>query len=101
MYLEGKDLRQIRLKTGFTSTRLAEFAHLKSGKTFENWERGKGGPSVNQFITICYRCRLDAPVFIQALVERAQTGEPLDYNAAIRPSANARWQHSPPAVNSD
>lgn len=51
-YFFGSDLRTLRRFAGVDSGDIAAFAGVKSGKTIENWERGRGKPSVDQFVAI-------------------------------------------------
>ncbi|MFT5715895.1 MAG: DNA-binding XRE family transcriptional regulator [Oleiphilaceae bacterium] len=49
-YLDGPFLRKMRLEKGHTTVKMAKIAGVKTRKTYENWEKNIGEPSVNQMI---------------------------------------------------
>lgn len=55
-FINGKDLREMRHEAGLTTVAMAEFAKVKTRKTYENWEKNIGSPSINQFILLMLGC---------------------------------------------
>ena len=53
MYITGADLRKMRQDAGLTTVKMAKLANVKTRKTYENWEKEIGSPSMNQFIAMC------------------------------------------------
>lgn len=56
----GSDLRAMRMVSGLTTVAMAKAAEVKTRKTYENWEKNVGTPSVNQFIAMANACGLSA-----------------------------------------
>jgi len=44
----GSDLRAMRMVSGLTTVAMAAAAEVKTRKTYENWEKNVGTPSVNR-----------------------------------------------------
>lgn len=66
----GNDLRKIRLVAGETTDNMAEYAGIKTRKTYENWEANRSSPNINQFIAICSRTGFDAGKLVRAFQTR-------------------------------
>lgn len=62
--ISGSDLRAMRMVSGLTTVAMARAAGVKTRKTYENWEKSIGCPSVNQFISMAHACGLSAAEFI-------------------------------------
>ena len=58
-YITGQDIRVIRKEAKKTTVKMAEFAGVKTRKTYENWEKDIGTPSINQFISMLIGCGKD------------------------------------------
>lgn len=84
MYITGSDLRKMRLDAGLTTVKMAKLANVKTRKTYENWEKDVGSPSMNQFIAMCIGCNFNSSKFVKLAVERQDTAEPLNVTAARR-----------------
>lgn len=56
--ITGSDLRAMRMVSGRTTISMATAAGVKTRKTYENWEKNVGSPSVNQFIAMIEHCGL-------------------------------------------
>ena len=56
----GSDLRAMRMVSGLTTVAMSQAAGVKTRKTYENWEKNVGTPSVNQFIAMAAACGLKA-----------------------------------------
>ncbi len=82
MEINGTDLRAMRLKTGKTTTEMAQFAGVKTRKTYENWEKGISSPNVNQFIAMAQGCGFYVPDIYQLAFQRQQPDDRLDWNKA-------------------
>tara|TARA_R110000868_G_scaffold189537_2_gene432545 strand:- start:3311 stop:3532 length:222 start_codon:yes stop_codon:yes gene_type:complete len=65
-YISGQDIRDIRKEAKKTTVRMAEFAGVKTRKTYENWEKDIGTPSINQFISMLIGCGKDPVKYIKA-----------------------------------
>ena len=57
--ITGTDLRILRLKGNKTTQEMSDAAAVKTRKTYENWESGKGKPNINQFMAITVLCGFD------------------------------------------
>ena len=84
MYIKGTDLRKMRLDAGLTTVKMAELAKVKTRKTYENWEKNIGSPSMNQFIALCVGCNYNSSKFVKLAVDRQDTAESLNVTAARR-----------------
>lgn len=84
MYITGSDLRKMRLDAGLTTVKMAKLANVKTRKTYENWEKDVGSPSMNQFIAMCIGCNFNSSKFVKLAIERQDTVEPLNVTAARR-----------------
>ncbi|MGS2720500.1 helix-turn-helix transcriptional regulator [Paraglaciecola aestuariivivens] len=82
MYINGSDLRKMRLDAGLTTVKMAQLANVKTRKTYENWEKNIGAPSMNQFIALCEGCNYNASKFVKLALERPDTSEELKVTAA-------------------
>ncbi|WP_026375527.1 helix-turn-helix domain-containing protein [Aestuariibacter salexigens] len=70
MYISGADLRDMRLEAGLTTVKMARLAGVKTRKTYENWEKNIGSPSMNQFIAMCMGCNVDSARFVDMAIKR-------------------------------
>jgi DNA-binding XRE family transcriptional regulator len=84
MYITGSDLRKMRQDAGLTTVKMAKLANVKTRKTYENWEKEIGSPSMNQFIAMCVGCNYNSSKFVKLAVERQDTTEHLNLSAARR-----------------
>ncbi|MDP5032070.1 MAG: helix-turn-helix domain-containing protein [Paraglaciecola sp.] len=84
MYITGSDLRKMRLDAGLTTVKMAKLANVKTRKTYENWEKNVGSPSMNQFIAMCVGCNVNSSKFVKLALDRQDSAEPLNIGAARR-----------------
>ena len=84
MYITGADLRKMRQDAGLTTVKMAKLANVKTRKTYENWEKEIGSPSMNQFIAMCVGCNYNSSKFVKLAVERQDTAEQLNISSARR-----------------
>jgi len=63
-FMTGGDLRAIRMVSGKTTENMAKAAGVKTRKTYENWEKNIGTPSVNQFMAMAKACGFKASELI-------------------------------------
>lgn len=82
MYISGADLRKMRLDAGLTTVKMAKLANVKTRKTYENWEKNVGAPSMNQFIAMCVGCNYNSSKFVKLAVDNQDTTEGLNVTAA-------------------
>ena len=52
MYITGADLRKMRQDAGLTTVKMAKLANVKTRKTYENWEKEIGSPSINSLLCV-------------------------------------------------
>ncbi|MDF2177012.1 helix-turn-helix transcriptional regulator [Aliiglaciecola sp. CAU 1673] len=64
--INGNDLRALRLHANRTTSQMAEIAQV-TRQTYENWEKDVGQPKINQFISLCVHCGLDASGLVRSL----------------------------------
>ena len=84
MYITGTDLRRMRHDAGLTTVKMANLAKVKTRKTYENWEKNVGAPSMNQFIAMCAGCHYNASKFVKLAVDGQDSSESLNVTAARR-----------------
>ena len=84
MYITGADLRNMRQDAGLTTVKMAKLANVKTRKTYENWEKEIGSPSMNQFIAMCVGCNYNSSKFVKLALERQDNSEQLNISAARR-----------------
>lgn len=84
MYITGSDLRKMRQDAGLTTVKMAKLANVKTRKTYENWEKEIGSPSMNQFIAMCVGCNYNSSKFVKLAIERQDTTEQLNISSARR-----------------
>ncbi|MCY7295087.1 helix-turn-helix transcriptional regulator [Alteromonas sp. a30] len=82
MYIKGSDLRKMRLQAAMTTVKMAQFADVRTRKTYENWEKGVGSPTVNQFISMATACGYSAHSLIKQYIERANHKTEVNYDEA-------------------
>jgi len=69
--VRGSDLRAMRMVAGLRTLDMALAAGVKTRKTYENWEKDQGSPSVNQFISMAEACGISAAELIAHFELRA------------------------------
>lgn len=84
MYIDGSDLRKMRLDAGLTTVKMAKLADVKTRKTYENWEKNIGAPSMNQFIAMCVGCNYNPAKFVKLAVDSQDSAENLNVTTARR-----------------
>jgi len=84
MYINCADLRKMRIDAGLTTVKMAKLATVKTRKTYENWEKNIGAPSMNQFIAMCVGCNYNSSKFVKLAVDRQDPTENLNVIAARR-----------------
>jgi DNA-binding XRE family transcriptional regulator len=84
MYINGADLRKMRIDAGLTTVKMAKLAKVKTRKTYENWEKNIGSPSMNQFIAMCVGCNYNSSKFVKLAVDRQDPAENINVIAARR-----------------
>ena len=77
-YVNGADIRRMRLNAKRTTSDMARFAGVKTRKTYENWERNVGTPSVNQFAAMCEACQVSPADFLASAQRRKDINDRLD-----------------------
>lgn len=63
-YISGSDLRIMRSEAKLTTVKMAEIAGVKTRKTYENWEKERGAPNINQYIRMVIGCGQSPSSFI-------------------------------------
>jgi transcriptional regulator with XRE-family HTH domain len=71
--ITGTDLRILRLKGNKSTVDMAEVAAVKTRKTYENWEAGKGKPNINQFMALSVYCGFDPGLLVSEFARRGNT----------------------------
>ncbi|MFQ3219372.1 MAG: DNA-binding XRE family transcriptional regulator [Paraglaciecola sp.] len=84
MYITGSDLRKMRQDAGLTTVKMAKLASVKTRKTYENWEKEIGSPSMNQFIAMCVGCNYNSSKFVKLAIERQDNTQQLNISSARR-----------------
>ncbi len=84
MYITGADLRKMRLEAGLTTVQMAKLAEVKTRKTYENWEKNVGSPSMNQFISMCTGCNFNSSAIVKMAMERADLSQQINLAKAAR-----------------
>lgn len=84
MYINGSDLRKMRQEAGLTTVQMANLAEVKTRKTYENWEKNVGSPSMNQFIAMCAGCNYNSSAIVKMAVERNGASEQFNLSKATR-----------------
>jgi DNA-binding XRE family transcriptional regulator len=74
----------MRLDAGLTTVKMAKLADVKTRKTYENWEKNIGAPSMNQFIAMCVGCNYNSSKFVKLAVDNQDTAEDINVTAARR-----------------
>ena len=82
MIITGTDLRIMRLRAGKTTVQMAEFAGVKTRKTYENWEKNVGSPSMNQFLAMSMSCGFNPAELVKMYIERDNADAEIDLMAA-------------------
>lgn len=79
----------MRLTAGVTTTKMAEFASVRTRKTYENWEKegSKASPDMNQFYRMLCGCGYDARTAFELLSQRgASDKKAINWRLALSPS---------------
>ena len=84
MYINGADLRKMRLDAGLTTVKMAKLANVKTRKTYEKWEKYIGAPRMYQFIAMCVVFNYNSSKFVKLAIDRQDTAENLNVTAARR-----------------
>lgn len=84
MYITGADLRKMRLEAGLTTVQMAKLAEVKTRKTYENWEKNVGSPSMNQFISMCTGCNFNSSAIVKMAMERSDATQQMNLAKASR-----------------
>jgi DNA-binding XRE family transcriptional regulator len=63
---------------------MAKLANVKTRKTYENWEKEIGSPSMNQFIAMCVGCNYNSSKFVKLAIERQDPTQQLNISSARR-----------------
>lgn len=87
MFIKGADLRKMRRMAGMTTVQMAEFAEVKTRKTYENWEKNVGAPSMNQYLTMAKACGFQPADLIKMYVDRDGAETELDIAEARKENA--------------
>lgn len=66
-----------------TTVKMAEFADVRTRKTYENWEKGIGCPTVNQFISMAAACGFNPSALICQYVKRAHHHTEIKYETVL------------------
>lgn len=77
--ITGADLRSMRTVSGLTTRAMARAAGVKTRKTYENWEKNVGTPSVNQFIAMAVGCGFKASEIISHFERRNEAALKREY----------------------
>ena len=72
-FINGSDLRSMRLIAGLTTLQMASAAGVKTRKTYENWEKNIGTPNVNQFLAMTKACSFPPADIIVHFMQRKIT----------------------------
>ncbi len=83
MKITGSDLRRMRLRAGKTTLEMAQYAGVKTRKTYENWEKGISAPNINQFLDMASSCGYDAKKIIGLAKKRKDIDEPIQAEQAL------------------
>ena len=79
--ITGKDLRLMRITADKTTSEMANFAGVKTRKTYENWEKEVGQPGINQWISMALNCGYQPDLLIEQFTLREMGDIPygIDY----------------------
>lgn len=82
--ITANDLQDMRSAANKDSHRMSKYAGVKTKKTYENWESGKGSPSMNQFIAMALKCGFEPHSLVDMYLSRMSVSESVDYESARR-----------------
>ena len=82
MFITGNDLRKMRRKAGITTMQMAKLAGVKTRKTYENWEKDIGSPSMNQFLAMAIGCQFNAMKLVALYLERRTLEDEINLSEA-------------------
>lgn len=68
--ITGNDLRKIRILASETTYNMAEYAVVKTRKTYENWEANKSAPDMNQFAAMMLKIGFDPALLLAQFIQR-------------------------------
>lgn len=75
-------MRIMRLRGGKTTAEMAEIVGVKTRKTYENWEKNKGCPTMNQYLLMVRFCGFDAGALVNMYMDRENVDEQIDVMSA-------------------
>lgn len=73
----------MRLKAQKTTTDMAKIAGIKTRKTYENWEKNKAQPNMNQFIKMVEACGFDCTNIVYQCLQRRKLDNELVYREKL------------------
>ena len=68
---------------GKTTKQMAELAGVKTRKTYENWEKDIGTPSLNQFVELVKCCGFKPADIVKLFIDRKEQESPSDVASAL------------------
>lgn len=83
MFITGNDLRRMRHKAGLTTVQMAKLANVKTRKTYENWEKDVGAPSMNQFLAMAIGCQFNTSILVKMFMERRELEDEVNLSKAF------------------
>lgn len=84
MLIRPYDLRKIRHLSALTTHDIANLVGVRTRKTYENWEKGIGGPTANQFHALLIGSGFNPIKVYQALCARyCSDNQTIDWSACF------------------
>lgn len=68
---------------GKTTKQMAELAGVKTRKTYENWEKDIGTPSLNQFVELVKSCGFKPADIVKLFIDRKEQESGSDVASAL------------------
>jgi transcriptional regulator with XRE-family HTH domain len=81
-YTTGEDLRRMQHKAGLTTSQMAKLAGVKTRKTYENWTKDVGEPTLSQFLAMSVGCQLNTSILVKLILNRRYLTDELDLGQA-------------------
>ena len=81
-YTTGEDLKRMQKKAGLTTSQMAKLAVVKTRKTYENWTKGVGEPTLSQFLAMSVGCQLNTSILVKLILSRRHLTDELDLEQA-------------------